>query len=94
MGFTSAPIVSWWIQESKNADFNNDCGKLDSEAKDFTGCPYGFVMSSANTVLPSSAAYYAPQTPGTYYVTVSMTQVCCWFDTLTKTAQTAITVTE
>lgn len=51
-------------------------------------------MSSANTVLPSSAAYYAPQTPGTYYVTVSMTQVCCWFDTLTKTAQTAITVTE
>jgi hypothetical protein len=91
-GFTAPPVVQWWIQESKNIDFNNDCGKLDTEPKDFTGCPYGFVMFPNVTTVPSTATYYAPQTPGTYHVTVSMTQVV-EFDSLQKTATATITVT-
>lgn len=93
-GFTASPIVSWWIQESKNRDFNNDCGKLDTQTKDFTGCPYGFVMFHDGTTVPSTATYYAPPQAGTYHVTVQMTEVCCWFDYLSKTAEAAITVSE
>ena len=92
-GFSRTPIVSWWIQESKAKDFNNDCCKLDTQAKDFSGCPYGFVMVHDVTTVPSTAVYYAPATPGTYHVTVRMIEVCCWFDYLTKTAQAEITVT-
>jgi hypothetical protein len=93
-GFTRSPIVLWWIQESKAKDFNHDCGKLDSESKDFTGCPYGFVMFHDVETVPSTAVYYAPATAGTYHVTLQMTEVCCWFDYLTKTAQAEITVRE
>ncbi len=93
-GFTASPIVTWWIQESKAKDFNNDCGKLDTQNKDYTGCPYGFVMFHDVETVPSTAVYYAPQAPGTYHVTLQMTQVCCWFDYLTKTAQAEITVTQ
>ncbi len=91
-GFTAGPVVLWWIQESKDLNFNNDCGKLDTQAKDFTGCPYGFVMFHDVNTVPSTATYYAPQTPGTYHVTVSMTQPV-EFDSLTKTATATITVT-
>lgn len=58
-GFTVAPVVQWSIQESKDMNFNNDCGKLDTQAKDFTGCPYGFVMFHDVSTTPSIAAYYA-----------------------------------
>jgi hypothetical protein len=91
-GFTAGPVVSWWIQESKNIDPYNDCGKLDTQAKDFTGCPYGFVMFHDVTTVPSIATYYAPQTPGTYHVTLSMIQAV-EFDGLEKTATATITVT-
>ncbi len=91
-GFTASPVVSWWIQESKSINFNNDCGKLDTQAKDFTGCPNGFVMFHDVTTVPSTATYYAPQTPGTYHVTLSMMQVTT-FDSLQKTATATITVT-
>ena len=94
VGFTQSPIVDWWIQESKAKDFNNDCGKLDTQKKDFTGCPYGFVMFHDVTTVPSTAVYYAPATPGIYHATLQMTEVCCWFDSLTRTANAAITVTE
>jgi hypothetical protein len=91
-GFTQPPIVSWWIEESKVIDFNNDCGKLDSQAKDFTGCPYGFVMFHDVTTVPSTAYYYAPQTAGVYHVTVSMLQPSR-FEELTVSGTAAITVT-
>lgn len=93
-GFTQTPIVSWWIQESKAKDFNNDCGKLDTQKKDFTGCPEGFVMFHDVTTVPSTALYYAPSTPGTYHVTLQMVEVCCWFDSVTRTAEAPITVAE
>ncbi len=91
-GFTASAIVTWWIQESKAVDFNNDCGKLDTQGKDFTGCPYGFVMFHDVTTVPSKAIYYAPPTPGTYHVTLTMTQVT-EFDHVGKTATATITVT-
>lgn len=92
-GFTATPLSAWWIQESKNVNFNNDCGKLDTQAKDFTGCPYGFVMYHDGTTYPNTATYYAPTSAGTYHVALQMTQVCCWFDYLSKTAEATVTVT-
>ena len=90
-GFTASPIVQWYIQESRNIDFNNDCGYLSSQAPPVTGCPYGYVMFGDVTQFPSSATYYAPTIPGTYHVTFEATQVV-EFDHLTKTAQATITV--
>ena len=71
------------------------CGKLDTEAKDFTGCPNGFVMFHDVTDVPSAATYYAPQTPGTYDVMLSMTQIGGYAasDSLEKTATATIVVT-
>jgi hypothetical protein len=91
-GFTQGPIAQWWIQESKDLDFNNGCGKLDTQAKDFAGCPYGFVMFHDVTSMPSIATYYAPRIPGTYHVIVSFLQ-SAEFDSLRKTATATITVT-
>lgn len=91
MGFTASPIVDWWIQESRDLDFNNDCGFLSSEAPPQSGCPYGYVMYDAVEKVPSSATYYAPSTPGTYHVTFEASQFVT-FDHLTKTAQATITV--
>ncbi len=90
-GFTAKPIVQWWIQESKAV--GSDCGKLDTQEKDFTGCPYGFVMFHDVTTVPSTATYYAPTTPGTYHVTLTMTQFA-EFDHVGKTATATITVTQ
>jgi hypothetical protein len=91
-GFTTNPLASWWVQESKDLDFNNACGKLDTEAKDFTGCPYGFIMFHDVNTVPSKATYFAPMTPGRYHVTLSMSQ---WtrFDHLEKEIVATITVT-
>jgi hypothetical protein len=93
-GFTASLIVEWWIQESRALDSNNDCGKLDSQAKVFTGCPYGFVMYHDATDVPSLATYYAPQTPGTYHVTLRMTEYCCSFESMDKAATATIEVTQ
>jgi hypothetical protein len=90
-GFTASPIVDWWIQESKGGT-GSDCGKLDTDPKDFTGCPYGFVMFDDVNQFPTKATYYAPPTPGTYHVVVSMTEICCYYDYLTKTGSTTVTV--
>jgi hypothetical protein len=90
-GFTAAPIVQWYIQESKDIDFNNDCGFLLSTPPPVAGCPYGFVVFADMTTFPSSATYYAPSTPGTYHVTFEASQFTT-FDHLTKTAQAVITV--
>lgn len=90
-GFTAAPIVQWYIQESKDIDFNNDCGLLTSQNPPPTGCPFGYVMFADVTTFPSSATYYAPSTPGTYHVTFEVSQFTT-FDHLTKTAQAVITV--
>lgn len=91
-GFTASPLASWWVQESKDLDSSNACGKLDTQAKDFTGCPYGFVMFHDVTTVPSTATYYAPMTPGRYHVTLSMSQ---WtqLDHLEKEFVATITVT-
>lgn len=90
-GFTASPIVSWWIQESRDIDRYNDCGLLSSQAPPQSGCPYGYVMFADVTTFPSSATYYAPSTPGTYHVTFQAMQVS-EFDSLTKTVQATITV--
>ena len=91
--FQYPPIVRWWITESKAIDFNNDCGKLDTESKSFTGCPDGFVMQHSVEGNPNAAVYYAPAAAGTYHVTAEMTEVCCWFDILSRSGQAEITVT-
>jgi hypothetical protein len=90
-GFTAAPIVQWYIQESKDIDFGNDCGLLTSQNPPQSGCPYGYVMFADVTTFPSSATYYAPSTPGTYHATFEASQFV-EFDHLTKTAQAVITV--
>jgi len=90
-GFTSSPIVGWWIQESRAIDRYNDCGLLSTQAPPQSGCPYGYVMFDDVTTFPSAATYYAPSAPGIYHVTFEATQVV-EFDSLTKTVQAAITV--
>lgn len=90
-GFTAAPIVDWYIQESKDINFLDDCGLLTSQSPPQTGCPYGYVMFDDVTQFPSTATYYAPSTPGTYHVTFEASQVVA-FDHLTKTVQAVITV--
>lgn len=90
-GFTATPIVDWYIQESKDIDFINDCGLLTSQNPPQSGCPYGYVMFDDVTQFPSTATYYAPSTPGTYHVTFEASQVVP-FDHLTKTVEAVITV--
>lgn len=90
-GFTAAPILDWYIQESKDLDFLDDCGLLTSQNPPQTGCPYGYVMFDDVTQFPSTSTYYAPTTPGTYHVTFEASQVVP-FDHLTKTVQAVITV--
>ena len=92
-GFTSSPVVDWWIKESKDRDFYRDCGKLDTQTKDFTGCPYGIVMFHDVAQFPSVATYYAPPTPGTYHVTFRAIQFST-YEYLEKMATATITVTE
>ena len=88
-GFTASPIFEWWIQESKDLDFNNDCGFLSSQAPPQTGCPFGYVMYDLATA--SHATYYAPPVAGTYHATFSASQFI-EFDHLTKNAEATITV--
>ena len=90
-GFTASPIVQWYIQESRNLNFKNDCAYLTSQSPPQSGCPYGYVTYPDVTQFPSSATYYAPTNPGTFHVTFQATQVV-EFDHLTKTAQAVITV--
>ncbi|HET8824650.1 MAG TPA: hypothetical protein VFM77_05950 [Terriglobales bacterium] len=90
-GFTTGPIVDWYIQESKDIDFINDCGLLTSQNPPQSGCPYGYVMFDDVTQFPSTATYYAPSTPGVYHVTFEASQFVA-FDHLTKTVQAVITV--
>ena len=91
-GFTRGPLVMWWIQESKQNSSMDDCGRLDSQSKDFTGCPYGFVMFHDVSEFPSEATYYAPPTPGTYHVVFRALQVAA-YDSVDKQATATITVT-
>lgn len=92
-GFTAGPIVKWYIQESKDIDFINDCGFLTSQNPPQGGCPYGYVMFAEVTGLPSIATYYAPSVSGTYHVTFEATQFSyALADHLTKTAHVVITV--
>lgn len=53
-GFTTGPIVDWYIQESKDIDFINDCGLLTSQNPPQSGCPYGYVMFDDVTQFPST----------------------------------------
>ena len=92
-GFTQSPVLQWYIQESRDIDPTNNCGLLTSQSPPPSGCPYGYVMFSGVTGLPSNATYYAPSTPGTYHVTFAATQFgYALADHLTKTAQAVITV--
>ena len=90
-GFTASPITDWYIQESKDIDFINDCGLLTSQSPPTSGCPYGYVMFADVTTSRCTATYYAPSTPGTYHVTFEATQFVT-FDHVRKTAQATITV--
>ena len=74
-GFTLPflPSITWWIEESgRPTDPNTGCGRLDPQFPlDFTECPYGIVVFHDVFKSPNVAVYYAPQTPGTYHVSVS-----------------------
>ncbi len=93
-GFTVGPTVSWWVQESKNIDFNADCGLLSSQQPPAeAACPYGYVMFTGVSGVPNSAVYHAPSTPGTYHVVMDATQLRGYGDVLSVDATATITVT-
>jgi hypothetical protein len=88
---TRGVVARWWVQEAKDTGAN-DCGYL--EPPPTSHCQYGYVTYGPIPTFPSSASYYAPQTPGTYHVTFEATQFSYGaFDHLTKTATATITVT-
>ena len=88
---TSQVVVRWWVQEAK-ATVADDCGYL--QPPPTIPCEFGYVTYGPIPKFPSSANYYAPQTPGTFHVTVEATQFSYGaFDHLTKTATATITVT-
>jgi hypothetical protein len=92
-GFTNEPLMDWWIQESYLANTKKNCGMFDYVPKDFTGCPFGFVVYRSEVTFPGTAVYYAPQTPGVYHVTVYVVQVGDWSSLEARTATAEITVT-
>lgn len=93
-GFANEPVMQWWIQESKRANPKITCGIFDNLPKDFTGCPFGFVVYRTDLVFPGKAVYYAPPTPGVYHVTVGILQTGQWSSSLEeRTATASITVT-
>jgi hypothetical protein len=92
-GFTNAPVMQWWIQESKRANPKITCGMFDYLPKDFTGCPFGFVVYRTDLVFPGTAVYHAPPTPGVYHVTLGILQASEWNSLEERTATAAITVT-
>jgi hypothetical protein len=94
-GFTNEPVTQWWIQESKRANPKITCGMFDFVPKDFTGCPFGFVVYRTYSMFPGTAVYYAPSTPGVYHVTVGILQAGEWSSSLEeRTATASITVTQ
>lgn len=93
-GFTRTPLIQWWIQESHDIDRMNGCGILMANQlpPSPSSCPFGYVAYPNVDSIPSTAVYHPPATPGTYHVTVEMTQVVT-FDSVSKTAIATITVT-
>ena len=91
-GFTTAPVVSWWVQESHDLDQIHDCGFAEYKDGYFTGCPFGFVVYTLFEV-PSAATYYAPPTPGIYHVTFDVWQRD-GFNQVEKSATATIVVTQ
>ena len=91
-GFTTAPIISWWVQESHDLDQIHDCGFAEYEYGHFTNCPFGFVVYTLFEV-PSTATYYAPATPGMYHVTFDVWQRD-GFNQVEKSATATIVVTQ
>ena len=93
-GFTAGPTVSWWIKESKDINFNADCGFLTSEPPPTDAvCPYGYVMFATVEGIPNLAVYHAPGTPGTYHVVMDASQMRGYGDILSVDAFATITVT-
>ena len=91
-GDEAHPALAWWIEESKELNSKNTCGKLDTAPKDFTGCPFGFVMYHPEFTIASTATYFAPQTPGTYHVVVTFGWLS-YADWVETTATASIVVT-
>lgn len=88
---TRQVAVDWWVQEAKDTGADA-CGYL--QPPPTSPCEFGYVIFGPVAKFPSSATYYAPQTPGTYHVTFEATQFSYGaFDHLTKTATATITVT-
>lgn len=93
-GFSVGPTVSWWIKESKDLDFNADCGLLETQQPPAEAvCPYGYVVFSGVSGIPSSAVYHAPGTAGTYRVVMDAAQLRGYGDPLSVDALATITVT-
>ncbi len=93
-GFTAGPTISWWMKESKDINFNADCGYFTSEQPPSeAACPYGYVAFDSVSGVPNSAVYHAPGTPGTYHVTMDASQIRGYGDILSVDATATITVT-
>ncbi len=93
-GFTAGPTVSWWIKESKDINFNADCGFFTSQQPPTdVACPYGYVMFDTVDGVPNSAVYHAPGTPGTYHVVMDASQIRGYGDILSVDAIATMTVT-
>lgn len=90
-GFSTSPVVSWWVQESHDLDQIHDCGFAEYKDGLFTGCPFGLVVYPLSEV-PSTATYYAPSTPGTYHVTCDAWQRN-GFNQVEKSATAIVVVT-
>jgi len=84
-------MLVWWIKESKDINFNADCGFLTSQQPPSEAeCPYGYVMFATVEGVPNSAIYYAP---GTYHVGMDASQIRGYGDILDVTTTATITVT-
>lgn len=92
--FGDHTVLGWWIKESRDQGSKFICSKLDTAPKDFTGCPFGFVMYHDTTTIPSTATYYAPQTPGTYHVVVSFGWLSSGWEERQATASIVVVPTE
>ncbi|HWR16605.1 MAG TPA: hypothetical protein VN577_17400 [Terriglobales bacterium] len=91
-GFTSSPIVLWGIQESSSHTPVSACGKLADQTPPFPECTFGYVVFASVSEFPSTGVYHAPNTPGTYHVVFTATQVST-YENLQKSATATITVT-
>ncbi len=96
-GFTKTPDLQWWMQEQHDnfVDGSLNCDDINAANQALIPtCHFGYIVVESMDETTSTATYHAPQTAGTYHVTMRATQ---WGNTWTdgffeKRATATITV--